>query len=253
MPPISTPSRENTDTIVEAQSTDSIFKWPSGKKLIVYHTCWSTYGRNYQIKDIPIDYITDINYAFFNIQKNTQGNYVPMTGDAWADFDQRMVNIDKGLQPLDSWNEDKPFYGNFGQFKKLIDAGKKFNLGLSIGGWTWSQNFSLAVRTQESRKAFVDEIIAIFDKFPIFNSVDYDWEYPSKNGKVLGMEHNIAHPDDGKNFVALLKLTKDRLKATGRSHYQVTCCVAADPAKLDEFPAEAFQYLDSVNCMTYDF
>lgn len=252
MPPANSPPQQE-NTTVESMSSDAIFKWPSGKKLIVYHTCWSTYGRDFQVKDIPIDYVTDINYAFFNIQKNAEGNYVAQSGDQWADYDQRLVNIDNGLEPLDSWNEDRPFYGNFGQFKKLMDAGKKFNLGLSIGGWTWSQNFSLAVRTQESRKAFVDEIMAIFDRFPIFNSVDYDWEYPSKTGKVLGLETNIAHPDDGKNFVALLKLTRERLNATGRKHYQLTCCVAADPEKLDHFPTEAFLFLDSVNCMTYDF
>lgn len=251
MPPINQPPRESND--FEAKSNASIFKWPSGKKLIVYHTNWSMYGRNYQVKDIPIDYLTDINYSFFNIQKNAQGNYVPVSGDAWSDFDARFVTIDKGLTPLDTWNENNGFFGNFGQFKKLADSGKKFNLCLSIGGWTWSQNFSLAVRTPLSRKAFVDEIIAIFDKYPIFNSIDYDWEYPSIHGKVLGMEHNVAHPDDGLNFVSMLKLTRETFNATGRKHYQISCCVAADPEKLDHFPPEAFNYLDSINAMTYDF
>jgi GH18 family chitinase len=28
-------------------------------------------------------------------------------------------------------------FGNFGQFKKLLDNGRKINITLSLGGWTW--------------------------------------------------------------------------------------------------------------------
>jgi chitinase len=50
--------------------------------------------------------------------------------------------------PADTWEDSSVNKaGNFGQLKKLKEAGKKFNLHLSVGGWTWSKNFSLAVRT----------------------------------------------------------------------------------------------------------
>ena len=38
---------------------------PTEKKLIVYHTSWARYGRNYQVEDLPLDHIADVAYAFF--------------------------------------------------------------------------------------------------------------------------------------------------------------------------------------------
>jgi len=51
-------------------------------KAILYHTNWANYGRNFQVKDIPIQAVTDIAYAFFNIQDSGGGNYVIASGDA---------------------------------------------------------------------------------------------------------------------------------------------------------------------------
>lgn len=87
----------------------------------------------------------------------------------------------------------------------MKEAGKQFNLHLSVGGWTWSKNFSLAVRTQESRTILISSIIQFFKTFPFFNGVDFDWEYVSNDGKNYGNEGNIAHPDDSKNFQLFLK------------------------------------------------
>ena len=57
---------------------------PSGmsrKKCILYHTDWANYARNFQVKDIPIQAVTDIAYAFFNIQDSGGGAYVITAGD----------------------------------------------------------------------------------------------------------------------------------------------------------------------------
>jgi chitinase len=101
------------------------------KRVILYHTNWSCYQRNYQVKDIPINLITDINYAFYDLRdcnnnnnnnNNNQSSKVPTSSDPWADYEKRYTDEKEGLLPLDSWN-DQPgpgqFYGNFGQFKKL--------------------------------------------------------------------------------------------------------------------------------------
>ena len=52
------------------------------KKCILYHADWSNYARNFQVKDIPIQAVTDIAYAFFNIQDSGGGNWVIIAGDA---------------------------------------------------------------------------------------------------------------------------------------------------------------------------
>jgi chitinase len=120
-----------------------IFNTPTGKRAIYYHTAWSTYDRKFQVKDIP-ESVTDIAYAFWNV--NPDGSI--MTGDAWADTDKRYTGSD-GVSPPDTWNDASGLFGNFGQFKKLLDNGRKINITLSLGGWTWSKNFSPAMSSKK--------------------------------------------------------------------------------------------------------
>ncbi|KAI9326350.1 glycoside hydrolase, partial [Zopfochytrium polystomum] len=158
--------------------------------------------------------------------------------------------------PSTSWN-DPPgrFYGNFGQFRKLRANGHKFNLGLSIGGWTWSKHFSSAVLTHEARAAFVATVLRIFDTYPgVFNRVDLDWEHISPPGKNYGEAGNEVRAEDPANFAAFLRLLRETLDATGRHHFEISACVVADPEKMVALPIQAMvQYLTTLNVMTYDF
>lgn len=226
-----------------------IVKTPTGKKAIYYHTNWATHARDYQVKDIPPD-VMDIAYAFFNL--DAEGNVT--SGDAWADTDKRFVGVDS-VNPPDSWNESqaRPYYGNFGQFQKLKDSGRQFNLQLSVGGWTWSKYFSDAVSTDGRRNNFVNSLMAILKKYKIFNGVSLDWEYLSNDGINYGNSGNIARKEDADNFVLFLKQLKDTLKANGMGHYVIAfCCIAAtDKAK---FPVEKLvPLIDEFHVMTYDF
>ena len=219
-----------------------------------YWTDWSVYARKYFVANIPIDYVPEINYAFFDLKPNSQGFYVPALLDPWADVDQRYTN--SGVPPFDSWNDTNPnnFYGAFGQFRKLKAQGKKFKLLASVGGWSLSAHFSDAVLTPASRQAFVDTLLAIFNKYPIFDGVDLDWEYPSWNGVNFGAPGNIARPQDAANFVELLKLLRTTFNQIGRPEWKVTAAVTADPAKMSGLPvAQMNQWLDEFRIMTYDF
>ena len=53
----------------------------SRKKCILYHTDWANYARNFQVKDIPIQAVTDIAYAFFNLKDSGGGAWVITAGD----------------------------------------------------------------------------------------------------------------------------------------------------------------------------
>src|SRR5579871_25787 len=53
----------------------------SRRKAILYHTNWANYGRDFQVKDIPLDGITDIAYAFFNLKDAGNGRWVIVSGD----------------------------------------------------------------------------------------------------------------------------------------------------------------------------
>ena len=95
-----------------------IYNTPTGKRAVYYHTNWSGYGRNFQVKDIP-ECVTDISYAFWNV--NADGSII--TGDSWADTDKRYTGAD-GVPPADTWNDATGMFGNFGQLKKLRDSGR---------------------------------------------------------------------------------------------------------------------------------
>ena len=70
------------------------------------------------MKDLPIDLITDVNYAFYNLKEDpSSGHLVIASGDEWADMNKRFVNPGEGVEPQDSWNDNQTaknqFFGNF--------------------------------------------------------------------------------------------------------------------------------------------
>ncbi len=233
------PLHDNTMTTPAARYVP-----PKGKRAIYYHTSWSNYDRNYQVKDLPIDYISDIAYAFFNVKPDG----TVATGDAWADFDNPLIG--KGVEPQNTWDSGKDCLGNLGQFSKLRKQGKKFNFALAIGGWTWSANFSDAVSTSATRAKLVQSVVDLFKAWPgLFNGVSLDWEYLSNDGKNYGLDGNKATAQDAENFIELLKL----LRSTLGSDYYLSFCVSAAPEKIKMPVDRLHPLLDEIHVMTYDF
>ena len=110
------------------------------RRIVGYYTSWSVYARNYHVAQIPGDKITHINYAFANL---TGGKIV--LGDRYADIDK--------FYPGDSWAPGA-LRGNFNQLRKLKQKHPQLRTLISIGGWTWSGNFSDAALTPASRALF---------------------------------------------------------------------------------------------------
>jgi len=78
------PSHPQTDESLPPDSMAAASKYPPDhKKCIVYHTDWANYARNFQVANLAtyMNGITDIAYAFFNIQDSGGGNYVIVPGD----------------------------------------------------------------------------------------------------------------------------------------------------------------------------
>jgi chitinase len=153
-------------------------------KLIVYYTNWSTYERNYQVSDIPVQYVTNINYSFLKL--SLKGDYhVPCFSDSWADLEKPTST---GLK------------GNLAQFE-MLKKSHNFSLALTIGGWSFSRYFSKAVESKASRAAFINETINILQKYPVFTSIDLDWEFPSPPGCSYGDPGNIVGNDDRIHYI----------------------------------------------------
>jgi chitinase len=226
-----------------------MFNTPTGKRAIYYHTNWACYGRNYQVKDIPQD-VVDIAYAFYNL--DSLGNVI--SGDSWADTDKRYIGADS-VSPPDSWNDtsSSQFFGNLGQFQKLKNSGREINIQLSIGGWTWSKYFSDAVSSAQNRKNFVNNIINLFKKYPVFSGVSLDWEYLSEDGVNYGNGGNIVRKEDSENFILFLQELRKQFQQNNMEKYVISFCCVADPNKA-KFPIERVHPLiDELHVMTYDF
>lgn len=139
-------------------------------------------------------------------------------------------------------------------FKLLADLRRThphLRILISVGGWTWSGNFSDAALTAESRRRFVESAIGFVTRHDI-DGVDIDWEYPGLRGN-----DNVHRPEDRENFTALMTELRQALDAEGRARgrrYLLTFAAGASPDFLAHTEMDKVQaVVDFVNLMTYDF
>lgn len=123
---------------------------------------------------------------------------------------------------------------------------------ISIGGWTWSGNFSDAVLTDTARAAFAASAADIVRKYDL-DGIDIDWEYPARKG----LKGNIYRPEDKVNYTLMfrdLRHALDSIKVKTHKLYLLTCAVGGfkDFVNNTEM-GKAQQYLNYINLMTYDF
>lgn len=139
-------------------------------------------------------------------------------------------------------------------FKYLVSL-KKINPDLkiliSVGGWSWSENFSDAVLTPSSRKKFAQSCVDIIRQHHL-DGVDIDWEYPGFIG-----EDNIFREEDKENFTLMFQAIREELevltKSTGQ-HHLLTTAIPCFQAFIDKVEMGKLQaHLDYINLMSYDF
>ena len=248
---------------------------PGGsKKRIAYFAQWGIYGRNFKVRNIDTSgqaaQLTHIHYAFGNV--NEQGRCFEVNqlgqGDAWADYQTRFSAADSVDGVADVFNQ--PLAGNFNQLKELKAKYPNLKVIMSLGGWTWSRNFSTAA-LPANRQAFVASCIDLFIKgnlpmiggepqggpgsaFGVFDGIDLDWEWPGSEGNV----GNIIRPEDKANFTALVAEFRSQLNAYGSQvgrQYTISAFLPADVTKIDAgFQANLiFPNLDYATVQGYDF
>ena len=259
----------------------------TGREVGGYFTQWGVYGRNYEVADIDTsataDKLTFLNYAFGNVYAKNGGYECAMIskaepagadptspdagtgGDAYADYGRSPARTVNG-QPAPAWNA--PLSGNFAQLKALKARHPDLKTFISLGGWTWSKNFSAAASTDALRKQLVSSCIDIYIRgnLPVqdyhggpgaaagvFDGIDIDWEFPGGGG----MPYNGQQAADKENYTLLLAEMRRQLDAQGaidHKHYRLTAAVGAGKDKIDfTEPAQYAQYLDWINVMSYDF
>lgn len=233
-----TPVSENSDPLINEVVTKPVSQ-DSGPRSIAYFTSWSSYDRALTVKDIDPTLLTHINFAFANLSPD--GEIV--VGDAEAD-----LNTDFGTE-LGGKAEDA--FGHFGQLRQLRDKYPHLKVLISVGGWSWSDNFSDVASDPVKRDKFAASAAKFVSDYGL-DGVDIDWEYPVEGGD------NITHRfDDNVNYELLLKATRKALNeqgvADGKTYLLSIAAGANGKFILNSNLQTSIQYLDFVNLMTYDY
>ncbi|HLI71427.1 MAG TPA: glycoside hydrolase family 18 protein [Ktedonobacteraceae bacterium] len=243
---------------------------PDQHVVVAYFTQWSIYS-GFLEKDLVANgtaaHLTALDYAFGNISPDLKCYETDQAGqgDPWADYQRPFSASESVNGQADSWGQT--LAGNFNQLKELKQLYPNLKILISLGGWTWSTNFSAAAEPQ-NRAAFVQSCIDqyILGNLPqldgdpsggagsaagIFDGFDIDWEYPDNPGNG-----NAYGPQDTANFTGLLAEFRHQLDALGKQtgkHYILTAALPSGQDKYDNIQlGQIGKYLDWGSLMTYD-
>lgn len=215
--------------------------------IVSYYTSWSVYARGYEPENIDVSALTHINYAFADIcwQKYGTGNTACSNEDLPLQdryvYDGEIVIGDPEADPV-----------NFDRFAAIKAEHPNLKLLISVGGWSWSKNFSNMAATEETRRAFANSVVKFLREYGL-DGVDLDWEYPVEGGE----SYNSHLPEDKENFTLLTQTVREALDAAGeedgRYYLQTIASGQGDNFVVNANLSHSSDYLDFINIMTYDY
>ena len=224
----------------------------SVKRNVMYYGDWSIWdgGKNYYPKDIPADQLTHLNFAFLDFDKDGNlvftdkdaavGSPVGQTGVQWGGANAGILNA---LQELRAQNPN-------------------LKIGVSLGGWSKSGDFSDVAADQTKRAKLVENVMK-FIEYTNMDFVDVDWEYPGmvRQPDLVDNKNDEgtpnAKPEDKANYVTLLKDLRAALDKQGTTLGKTYELSVALPVGQDKIDAgldvkSIFEVVDFANLMTYD-
>jgi chitinase len=140
---------------------------------------------------------------------------------------------------------------NLRKLSELKKMNPELKVLISIGGWTWSKNFSDAVLTDTSTQNFASSAVAIVSKFHL-DGVDIDWEYPGMIG-----DSNTYRAEDKYGYTNLFRHLRedlDSLAQITRMKYFITTAVGGSQQYINHTEMDKVQqYADYINVMSYDY
>jgi len=140
---------------------------------------------------------------------------------------------------------------NFAALNALKKENPRLTILVSVGGWTWSGNFSDVALTKQSRKLFIESAVSFVEKYNL-DGLDIDWEYPGMIGNG-----NRFRPEDKQNYTLLLKELRDRFNHEEKKlhrHLVTSIATGASTDFLEHTEISKVQrYVDTINLMSYDY
>lgn len=217
-----------------AASSSASFANPGGKVAIGFFTQWSIYSGFLEknlVADGAASRLTEINYAFSSVSADG----LCTSGDSWADY-QRPFSASEAVDGVAD-TATQSLAGNFNQLRELKAEFPKLKIVMTIGGWSWSGQFSKLASTAAGRQAFVDSCVDQYlnGNIPglapgaakgIFDGLDIDWEYPNEPGN-----NNPYGPQDTADFTALMQDFRGAVDQAGHANgekYVLTADVSAN-------------------------
>lgn len=219
---------------------------------VMYYGDWSIWGGqgNFYPKDIPADQLTHLNFAFLDF--DSKGELVFTDKDAATGAPVGMAGV--------TWGAANG--GILSAMQDLRALNPNLKIGVSLGGWSKSGDFSTVAADAGLRKNFVNNVMK-FIKYTNMDFVDLDWEYPGSRREpdLIDNKNDEGTKDaseaDRENFILLLKDLREALDKQGKElnrTYELTVAISAAKAtlKLGTDVAELFKVVDFANVMTYD-
>ena len=250
-------NRNNASLHVDHMYLESLASPPpppvggSAVPVIGYYTNWSQYGRNFCINHIEgesdcnggsisessAEYVTHIKYAFFN----HDASGAIFSGDEFSDHNKSWGNEGS---TCDGFPDEFGKKGNLCQLKILKQNYPHIKTLLSIGGWTWSNNFSDIYADPVKREFHCERILSFLENYD-FDGIDIDWEYPGVQGEgdnvvrsCNGHEGDPTDsPCDAENFRDFINFCGPILKKQGKL---LTMALPCDPLKYNDFSDPPF-------------
>ncbi|GGH12933.1 hypothetical protein GCM10008013_05640 [Paenibacillus segetis] len=262
----------NVSAASNALTVTTLPQNPSQYEIIGYFPSWAAYNTpSFTPANIDATKVTVINYAFLDICWNGRHGNPSTSSDnpnpnTWTcqNGDGTPNNAPNGSIVLGDPMTDGTADGGYNQLVKarqLKNTNPNLKLFASVGGWTWSNQFSNTANDPVTRGNFATSAVNFLRQYQ-FDGIDIDWEYPNSIGVPCASGQTCQRTADKANYILLLQTLRQALDTAGQQdgkHYYITIASSANSSFLadaggtNNWLSKAAQYLDWINIMTYDY